>query len=313
MKNLSPTLFGPICAVIATVMFTLNDSTMKSFSDTYALHQLVMIRAVLGSTLVVLVLAPIAGGWHLLKTRRLGLHVTRASFVIFANMTFFLGLASMPLAEAVAIFFISPFLISIFSVIFLKEYVGPRRWFAILLGMVGVLIIVQPGTATFQLASILPVAAALGYAALHIMTRLMRGTENAVAMTFYIQVCFIFVGLAFFIAVGDGRFAGSSNASLDFLLRKWTWPEFQHWPLLSLLGIFSTIGGYFISQAYRVGEASLIASFEYLALPLSILFGLAFFGEVPEPTTWIGIILIGGSGLYTVWRENRASRSMASK
>jgi drug/metabolite transporter (DMT)-like permease len=85
-------------------------------------------------------------------------------------------------------------------------------------------------------------------------------------------------------------------------------PDRADLPLLLILGVFASVGGYFISQAYRLGEAALVAPFEYLALPLSILLGLLIFDEWPDVVAWVGIALILGSGLYTVWRENQLAK-----
>jgi drug/metabolite transporter (DMT)-like permease len=308
MFRLSPTTIGPFYAVIAATLFSLNDASMKFLSGGYALHELVLLRSVVGLAFVLAVMVPLNGSFSILKTKRLGLHILRAAFVVFANMTFFLGLAALPLADNVAIFFITPFLITIASILFLGEAVGARRWTAIGLGLLGVMIVVRPGTTAFQVASLFPLAAAFGYAGLHIMTRYLRDTENAVSMTFYIQVVFIVVCVAFGLTIGDGKFAGHSSPSLEFLFRAWTWPVTRDLPFIAVLGLFASIGGYCISQAYRLGEAALVAPFEYLSLPLGITLGILVFGTWPDPIAWIGIALILGSGLYTVWRENQIKK-----
>ncbi|MEM7473258.1 MAG: DMT family transporter [Pseudomonadota bacterium] len=305
MASLSPALFGPLFAVIAVVLFSGNDVLMKFLSGDYALHQIVLTRSVMGLSLTVLIMAPLAGGFHLLRTKRPALHMARAGCVFFANMTFFLGLAVMPLAEVVALFFVSPFLITIFSVLFLGETVGARRWSAVAVGLIGVLIVLRPGGAEFQLASLLPVAAAFGYAGLHIMTRYMRDTENAVSMTFYIQVMFLVLCSLLGLLLGGGQFYDAGPDGLAFLLRPWGWPAMPDLMIMLTLGVFASIGGYCISQAYRLGEAALVAPFEYLALPLSIFWGIMIFGEWPDLAAWLGIALILGSGLYSVWREHR--------
>lgn len=305
MPRFSPTTIGPLFAIIAASLFSMNDATMKFLSGDYALHELVMIRSTVGMAFVLGVMVPLSGTLSVLKTKRLGLHFLRASFVVFANLTFFLGLAALPLADNVAIFFITPFLITIASVVFLGETVGPRRWSAIGFGMLGVLIVVRPGTTAFQVASLFPIAAAFGYAGLHIMTRFMRDTENAVSMTFYIQVVFLIVCALFGLIIGDGKFADQSNPSLEFLFRAWVWPDDADLPFILVLGLFASIGGYCISQAYRLGEAALVAPFEYLSLPLGIVLGILIFGTWPDPIAWAGIGLILSSGLYTVWRENQ--------
>ena len=305
MPRFSATTIGPLFAIIAASLFSMNDATMKFLSGDYALHELVMIRSTVGMAFVLGVMVPLSGTLSVLKTKRLGLHFLRASFVVFANLTFFLGLAALPLADNVAIFFITPFLITIASVVFLGETVGPRRWSAIGFGMLGVLIVVRPGTTAFQVASLFPIAAAFGYAGLHIMTRFMRDTENAVSMTFYIQVVFLIVCALFGLIIGDGKFADQSNPSLEFLFRAWVWPDDADLPFILVLGLFASIGGYCISQAYRLGEAALVAPFEYLSLPLGIVLGILIFGTWPDPIAWAGIGLILSSGLYTVWRENQ--------
>ncbi|SDW10256.1 DMT family transporter [Litoreibacter albidus] len=311
--KLSPTTLGPLFAMIAVTLFSLNDVTMKFLSGDYALHQIVLIRSILGMTVVLLFMAPFQGGLPALKTKRLGAQMARAGLVFFANMTFFLGLAALPLADAVALFFVSPFIITIFSVIFLGETVGPRRWGAVAIGMIGVAVVLRPGTASFQLASLLPIAAAFGYAGLHIMTRYLRNTETTVSMVFYIQLMFIIATCVLGLLMGDGKFASSGNASLEFLFRPWVWPDVGDLPYIAVLGLFASVGGYFISLAYRTGEAALVAPFEYLALPLSIILGMLIFDEWPDAIAWSGIALILASGLYTVWREHQLSKPQRPK
>lgn len=301
-------LLGPAMVSFAILLFSLNDATMKFLSGNYALHEIVMIRSIVGFVLVVTIMAPLNGGLHLLKTRRPLMQLLRALFVLFANMTFFMGLAALPLADAVSLFFISPFLITIFSVIFLGETVGLRRWIAIAVGLLGVGIVLRPGTEAFRVEAFFPLAAAFGYAGLHIMTRHLRDTENASALTFYIQVVFLTVSLILGLTIGDGRFATQNDPSLDFLLRAWVWPEASDIVFLLILGVFASVGGYFISQGYRLAPAALAAPFEYLALPLSILFGVIFFSEWPDGYALAGSSLIIASGLYTVWREHQVSK-----
>ncbi|AGI67053.1 putative drug/metabolite superfamily transporter [Octadecabacter antarcticus 307] len=311
MFRVSATAAGPLFASVAMVMFSLNDVAMKVLSSGYALHELVLIRSIVGLAVVVCIMVPLNGTLSILKTRRLGMHVLRASFVVFANLCFFLGLAVLPLADAVAIFFISPFLIIIASVLFLGEVVRRRRWSAIAFGMIGVLIVLRPGTEAFQVASLLPLAAAFGYSGLHIMTRFLRDTENAVSMTFYIQIVFIVVCVVFGLLFEDGKLAEQSNASLAFLFREWRVPDTADLPLMLILGIFASIGGYCISRAYRLGEAAIVAPVEYLVMPLSIAWGVLVFGTWPDAVAWCGIGLILSSGLYTVWREHQLQKTTA--
>ena len=302
-----------VCTVVAVMCFSSNDVGIKLLSGGYPLHQIVLLRTVIGMTILLLVLMPFNGGLGALRTSRLTLHICRGLCVVVANMCFFLALAAMPLADAVAIFFISPLLITLFSMIFLREEIGPYRWAAIAVGLIGVLIIMRPGTSTFQVASLLPLCAATGYAGLHILTRKIGTTDTAVTMAFYIQVTFLAVCLLFGAVIGDGRYAGNSDPSLTFLLRAWVWPDLRDLGLFLIIGVTSTIGGVLISQAYRISEAAFIAPFEYIAIPISIFWGVFLFGDWPDPVGWLGIGLITASGLFTVWRETTQKSEASSQ
>ncbi|MFU8822607.1 DMT family transporter [Yoonia sp.] len=305
MKTLTPTALGALCAVLAVVFFSANDVAIKWLSDGYALHQVVLIRSFIGLAIILAIIAPMTDGFAIARTKKLKMHLLRGSFVVFANLTFFLGLAAMPLAEAVAIFFISPLVITVFSVMFLGETVGPKRWAAIGLGFVGVLIMVRPGTAAFQPASLLPLVSAFCYAGMHIMTRRIGGTESAATMAFYIQIMFIIVCAAMGLTVGWGQFGDQTDPSLAFLLRAWEWPLLSDLPVFLLIGAGTAFAGYLISQAYRVAEASFVAPFEYLALPMAVVWGMVIFDEYPGLTDYLGMALILAAGLFMVWREGQ--------
>ncbi|GGL62794.1 DMT family transporter [Wenxinia marina] len=302
-----PALLGPLSAALAVTAFSINDLCIKMMSGDYALHQVVLIRSTIGLAALLAVLVPTLG-LAALRPNRPFMHLARGLCVVFANTCFFLGLAALPLAEGVALFFVSPLVIAVFSVIFLRETVGPWRWAAIALGLVGVVIVLRPGTEAFRPAALLPILAAFGYASLHMLTRRIGATESAAAMAVSIQTVFIVVSGVIGLSLGHGAFAGSGDPSIAFLLRGWVWPAAADWPVLALIGLASATGGYFIGQAYRLGEAALVAPFEYLAMPLAMIWGIAFFAEWPDGTALAGIALILGSGLFMIWREARARR-----
>ncbi|MDZ7710763.1 MAG: DMT family transporter [Roseovarius sp.] len=306
-------LTGAVYALAAVTCFSVNDVGIKFLSGGYALHQVVLIRALVALVVFACLVMPFAGGLTVLRTRRPVIHVVRGLCVVAANMCLFLGLAALPIADATAIFFVSPLVITVFSVIFLRETVGPRRWAAIAVGFVGVLIIVKPGTAAFQAASLLPIAAAFLYATLHMLTRRIGGTESAATMAVYIQITFLVASVLIGLAIGDGRFAGSGHPSLEFLLRGWDWPATGDYALFAALGVSGLFGGLFISQAYRLSEAAFAAPFEYVAMPLAIFWGVMVFGTWPDATAWIGIALIIGSGLYLLWRETVRDETVTTK
>lgn len=309
LRNLSPSALGSLAAVGAVFCFSVNDVAIKFLSGGYALHQVVLIRSVIGLIFLLALIVPFAGGLRALRTRRLPMHLLRGLCVVFANMSFFLGLAALPLAEGVAIFFVSPLVITVFSVIFLRETVGPFRWAAVAVGLIGVVVVLRPGTAAFQPASLLPVAAAFGYATLHMLTRHIGKTESSAALSFYIQLTFILVTLAFGLVAGDGRFNPGTDPSLVFLLREWSWPAPGDAPIFVAVGITSALGGFLISFAYRTTEAAIVAPFEYVALPLSIFWGVVVFADWPDLITYVGIALILVSGLVIIWREAQSKRA----
>ena len=310
-QELRASNLGALWAIIAMLCFSINDVLVKFLSGDYPLYQVIWFRTIFGLAFILFVIVPITGSPAMLRTKRLRTHIIRGLCVVFANLCFFLGLASMPLAEAVAIFFISPLLISIFSVVFLKETVGPRRWAAIGMGMVGVLIVLRPGTSAFQLAALLPLVAAVGYASLHMMTRRIGISENTTSMAFYIQLTFfIFSSLAALLTF-DGRFDVYDHPSLEFLFRAWVWPTPRDLLLMAALGLTSSTGGFMISRAYSRSEAALVAPMEYIAMPMAVFWGLTVFGEWPDSMAWAGIALIMVSGLVLIWRETVARRRMA--
>jgi drug/metabolite transporter (DMT)-like permease len=295
---------GIVWIVAAMVMLSLQDSLVKLLGATYALHQIVLIRSLIAAVATLVVLAATAR-LALLRTRRWSLHLTRGLLLLVTNSAFFLALVAMPIAEAVAMFFVAPLFITLLSALLLGEPVGPRRLFAVLIGFAGVVIMVRPGSGLFGYVALLPVGAAATYAVMQIMTRRLGTTDSAATMACYIHVTFIVAGVAMGLAVGDGRFAGSDDPSLDFLLRSWRMPTGEDLPLFGLVGLLIAVASVLLSQAYRITEAATIAPFEYIALPLSAIWGFLFWGDVPDAIALLGMTLIVASGVFIVVRTER--------
>lgn len=304
---------GITFAIIAAICFSLNDMLIKLLSSGYPLHELVFIRSVVALALTLAIIMPLEGGYANMRTKRPGMHIFRGMCVVVANSTFFAGLVAIPLATASAIFFVAPLIITGLSVIVLREKVGVRRWAAVLVGLLGVLVVVRPGGAEFSFVMLLPVVAAAAYASMQITTRFMGFSEKASTMAMYLQLTFLMVSALVGLAVGDGRFAAQDNASLEFLLRAWVWPNSSDWGKLVATGILSGLGGYSISMAYRGTPAGLVAPFEYVALPLSVLWGLLIWQELPDSITWLGIALIILAGVYIAIREAAQGRRPSAK
>jgi drug/metabolite transporter (DMT)-like permease len=295
---------GIACIILAMMLLSLQDSLIKWLGATYALHQIVLTRSVIAAVVTLVVLAATAR-LDLLRTRRWSLHLTRGLLLVASNSAFFLGLIAMPIAEAVAMFFVAPLFITLLSALALGEPVGPRRLAAVLVGFAGVVIVVRPGSGLFGYVALLPVGAAATYAIMQVMTRRLGATDSAAAMAFSVQLVFMAAGIAMGLAVGDGRFAGSDDPSLDFLLRPWRLPTAGDVPLFVLVGLLIAAASVLLFQAYRITEAATIAPFEYIALPFAAVWGLLFWGDVPDAIAIVGMGLIVGSGVFIVVRTER--------
>ena len=294
---------GILLALGGAVTLSLNDLAIKALSDTYALHQVILIRAFVGIALVLAVMAYSAAGLRQIRTRRIGAHALRVSIVMVSNITYFVGLSLMPLADAVAVAFVAPLFVTLMSALILREQVGPRRWAAVVVGLLGVVIMTRPGTGVIQPAAILLLISAFCYASSHMMTRRMRDTESAMTLNFYVQVGFICVSCSFGLLVGDGHMAQAPGSTWEFPFRPWHVPPVTDWWAFLATGVAVGVGGLMMSQAYRTTEAALVAPFEYIGMPMAIFWGVVVFGTWPDATAWAGIALICGGGLYTLWRE----------
>lgn len=291
-------------ALGAGLILSLNDLAIKALADTgYPLHQIILIRAIFGLALALIVMVISARGLAQIKTRRRGAHLLRASIVVISNITYFVGLALLPLADAVAIAFVAPLFVTALSAVFLREKVGPRRWAAVGVGLLGVIVMTRPGSGMIQPAAVLVLISAVCYASSHIMTRKMRDTESAATLSFYTQLGFFVVSAVMGLSFGDGHAALPPDATFEFLFRPWALPPLEDWWAFAVTGLAVGIGGLMMSQAYRTTEAALIAPFEYIAIPMAIFWGVVVFGTWPDATAWAGIALICGAGLYTLWRE----------
>jgi len=294
---------------------SINDMLTKQLSGGYPLHEIVFARSMIG-VLFSFVIVQYEGGFSILKTDQPWLHAFRGLLVVISNFSYFVALAVMPLADATALFFAAPLFITVLSIPILGERVGPLRMSAVAIGFGGVILMQRPweGSETLEvdrLILLLPVLAAVTYALLQLMTRKLGATSAASAMAVYIQATFILVSLLFYLVAGDGRYAGvSDNASVQFLLRPWIWPEAGDWPYFIGLGLNSAVIGYCLSAAYKAADAATIAPFEYIGLPLAVFWGWLIWTDLPDWEVWVGMALIAGSGIFVFLREKQKSRKI---
>jgi drug/metabolite transporter (DMT)-like permease len=294
--------------VIAHVLFTTSDMGIKMISGDYALHQIILTRSSVAILFTLLVFVPLEGGIKNLLTKQLTLHILRGFGIGIANLCFFSSLISLPLGEAMAIFFIAPVLISLLSVFILKEKGHLERWLAVLVGLIGVLLILRPSFEAFNPATILPLIAAFSYAMVQIITCKLGEKEKASTMAFFVQLNLIVFSAVFGLFFGDGTLANPSQPIINFIFRVWILPSWIDGLIMCGLGLLNGIGIYFISQAYRNSRAIVIAPFEFVAIPLAILWSIIIFGDWPDIVSWLGILLIAGAGLFMIFHENSKNR-----
>lgn len=305
--------FSILCALGASFVFSVNDIAVRSFSSSLPLHEVILFRATIGLIFTMVVFVPRSAILTVWRTNNLRVQLIRGGAVVLSNFAYFAGLAVLPLAEASAIFFIAPLIITAFSAIFLREYVGIRRWLALMVGLFGVMLIVKPGTVSFQWAVMLPVVAATAYAAMHTLTRKIGQSDSAVTSSVYIQAVFIVVSMLMGIMFGNGWMSGNAHPAIAFVFRAWEMPEAQDFLVFLVAGICSSTGGYLITQAYRSSAAGLVAPFEYSSLVLAAFWGFILWSEIPGLTSTMGILLIMGSGIFVALREARQSLPASAK
>jgi drug/metabolite transporter (DMT)-like permease len=298
---------GIACLVAGVALFSIQDLILKALSGEYPLHQAMVLRSV---TAMPLLLAFVAfdGGLRTLHTRGWPILLARGAILFAAYASYYLGLAALPLASAVALFFAAPLFITAMSVIVLDEQVGPRRWVAVLAGFGGVVVIVRPGSALFDWAALLPVAAGFAYGLSMIYARRIGVRETAAVMAFYGNGVLMAGAVLLALAFGTGAFAAGEHRSMGFLMRGWAAPSFVDLGLMLACGVVAAAGLTLLTQAYRIAEANVVAPFEYTALLWAVIYGWAFWRDLPDATAWVGIAVIVGSGLYVLHREGAARR-----
>ena len=291
-------------AAILLAMFCISmmDTIIKMLSEVYALHQLVFIRALI--SLAILLPLLLRFGVTALKTQRPLAHLARGLLLVAANLCYYIGLASLPLAQASAVVFTAPVIITLFSWYFLNEVFGALRWSAVLIGLVGMLCVVQPFTVDAQLAYVWPLIAAFCYAGFAIVTRHVGPTERATLLAVTAQCSFLVASGLFGLALGHGEFAGHTDPGIEFFLRAWRWPQATDLIFFGAIGLFSATTALSISFAYRGNEASFLAPFEYAVLPLVLFWGFLVFNEFPDRLALVGISLIATGG-FIVWLDGK--------
>lgn len=276
----TPLAIATICAGVAFLVA--NDAIAKLLTDRYAPIQIVFLRNLIAVPIIMAVIVIVFGSVSL-KTRHPGLHAMRGALMVTGAWLYFTALIHMPLAEATALVFSAPIFITALSVPLLGEHVGWRRWSAVLLGFIGVLVIVRPGSAAFQLAALLPVGTAMCYAIFMISARWIDRTERLCTMMLFAML-FPMIYAA------------------PFALASWTPVETGDIASFVALAVFGSLGLALIGEAFRMAPAAIVAPFDYTALIWATGLGWLIWGDVPLLWTVLGAAIIVASGIIIILR-----------
>ena len=276
--------FKGIALILASTVFLgLSDVTAKYLSSSLPSIEITWIRFLVFFLIMTPAMIP-GSPLYALKTSRRGLQFMRGATVLGSSLFFITGLGFLPIAEASATGFVAPLFVTALSIVFLNEVVGLRRWIATAVGLLGVIIILRPGTGAFHIAAAFPLVSALCWACTLIMTRMLSGTERAITTMTYSSIAGVLI----------------LSALVPFV---WVAPTWQAIALGVFIGVASTAGQWIVVLAFRYADASVLAPFSYTQLLWVSLLGFFVFGEIPTVWTVAGAGFIVASGLYTAHRE----------
>ncbi|KZY41747.1 hypothetical protein A3731_01385 [Roseovarius sp. HI0049] len=280
-------------AVIAPAM----DTCAKLIGDAVAVGQVAATRFVAQSVLL-FPLALIFGWLHRPRRGEVALHLVRAALLLVATAFFFTALRFMPIADAISIFFVEPFILTLLGGLLLGEPIGPRRYVACAIGFAGALLIIQPSFEEVGLVALLPLVTALCFAFYMILTRRMATRMHPITLQVYTGCAALVLAVPLLWA-----FDGSGVAALDPI-----WPEARELWLLLALGVIATLAHVCISFALSFASASLLAPIQYLEIVSATILGFYVFGDLPDTLAFAGIALIVASGLFVFVRERKLER-----
>jgi drug/metabolite transporter (DMT)-like permease len=281
--------FRGIALILASTVFLgASDVTAKYLSATLPSIEIAWVRFLVFALIMAPAMVP-GSPVYSLRTRQPAMLLLRGAALLFSSLFFISGLRFLPIAEASATGFVSPLFVTALSILFLGERVGLRRWLATALGLIGVIIILRPGTGAFHPAAFFPLVSAFAWACTLIMTRMMSGREHAATIMTYSSIAGVCILTALVPLV-------------------WVTPSWHDLLFGILIGFTSTAGQWIVVLAFRYADASVLAPFSYSQLLWVSILGFVIFGEVPDVWTITGAIFIVASGLYTAHRE-RVRRS----
>ncbi len=292
-------LIGILSLILGIFVFSIQDAIIKAISGDHAVTLAIFIRAVVSLPILIL-MVHFECGLKGLITKHWRILVLRGCILLCAYTTYFMVFPALPLAEAVALFFMVPLLVTLMAGPMLGEKVSNFAWAAILVGLIGVFIILQPGSALFDPAALLSLISAATYGFSMILARKYGDETPSSVMSFYQNIVYLFGASCFASIAALLGLKPPGHPSLDFLFRSWDWPSNYDTFLMGTCGLIAAVGMTLLTHAYRKGQANIVTPFEYTGMIWAVVFGFAFFGEIPRLTTFIGMALIAAAGVLAL-------------
>ena len=298
-----------LCAGVAA--YIIQDLILKVASGSYPIHQALVFRAMTAIPIGI-VIVHLTGGLKSLKGSTVPM-LPRSLLVVVCNLTYYLALATLPLATVGALYLSAPLMITALSVLLLQEKVNYFQWGAIAAAFVGVVLIMHPGYGSFEWAMTLPLLSALSYAGAVILARKTPEVDDAGVMALHSQGWLTLTGIVLGLCLGFGElnWEVQQHPSMDFLLRGWQWPTATDFAVLLLCGVVGAASTFLLTKAYTLSSASGLAPFEYTALLWSVFLGWLVFNHLPAAKDWIGIALLVAAGLVSVYASDKAEAEPA--
>lgn len=294
LRQLSPTGMGVAVMLLGMLLFALNDAMGKWLVSTYSLGQVVLVRSA-AAIIVLLVILWRSGLTRVFRVERPALQAARVFFSTAELFCFYFAVAALPLADVMTYWLAAPIYVAALSPFLLGEKVGWRRWTAIGIGFVGVVIALQPSSASLTSAALFSILGSAAFAFMMLSGRQLRNTPDTV-LAFWQVVGAGLAGLVAMAVVPSGWVPLKSGFDLS---------------LLGLLGIVAMTAHVLVNRALKLADAATVAPLQYTLLLWAVVFGWLIFGDVPQTSIVIGAGLIVLSGLYIFFRENALKRRQA--
>ena len=307
-KNNNPK--GIILILLAMIVFSVQDGIMKHIFTFVSLYEVYLIRTVV-SFLLILVFLKLTKKPIVFKTQYPLLTFCRVILFFFGFSSFYISLTVLPLGFATALFFVTPFLITVFAHFFLKEEIGIRRWSAVVVGFVGVYITLDPDFSNFNYLSLLPIFCAFCYSLSMIIIKKTSDKDSVYTQTFTFYFGAIIFSTIFYFIIGDGQYNTTDHPASQFIFREWFVDLESSILFMVATGVTASVAFILLFTAYRVASPAVVSPFEYSILLWSLLIGWIYFDEIPRLNTVIGILIIVSSGIYIFMREKAQDQSIA--